>query len=278
MAEPLKPKTLVELSHRALSPAEAQAICKTLSKHTDVADTNIDMVVVMPPEGVSAGPGGRTVFVTTDGDADFAFNLHRGRVRYAGKVPLDGLMKVAERWGIHEKARPPPLFGPDGDRQWPPAATTAPPLREWETREALSAHISRKYFPVAPRTLSSWPGVRSIIINKRLLLNVAEAEGRAQEVIAEAVAQAVVSGSEGSGEARAAWGSDRATPLRLQSNPALRDPRHESAAQRWIADKVRSGRPQLKTHRPLPKKRRGQRSAWEVSQTKPPGARRAAGQ
>jgi hypothetical protein len=67
------------------------------------------------------------------------------------------------------------------------------PLREWEDRARLAEHVSRSMFSVWPRTLETWP-VRSILVNKRALLNTAEALDHARELLKEAEAQAVRAG------------------------------------------------------------------------------------
>lgn len=67
------------------------------------------------------------------------------------------------------------------------------PLREWEERARLAAHITRTLFTVSPRTLEVWP-VRTITVNKRTLLNTAEAMDHARRVLAEAEAGAVMGG------------------------------------------------------------------------------------
>jgi hypothetical protein len=67
------------------------------------------------------------------------------------------------------------------------------PLREWEDRARLAAHISRTLFSVSPRTLETWP-VRSILVNKRALLSTAEAMDYARRQLTEAEAGAVRGG------------------------------------------------------------------------------------
>ncbi len=67
------------------------------------------------------------------------------------------------------------------------------PLREWEERARLAAHITRVMFSVSSRTLETWP-VRSILVNKRALLNTTEALDHARRQLAEAEAGAVRGG------------------------------------------------------------------------------------
>jgi hypothetical protein len=74
------------------------------------------------------------------------------------------------------------------------------PLREWEDRARLAAHISRAFFTISQRTLETWP-VRTISLNKRTLLNTAEALDYARAILAEAVAETVMGGSGGSPKA-----------------------------------------------------------------------------
>jgi hypothetical protein len=74
------------------------------------------------------------------------------------------------------------------------------PLREWEDRARLAAHISRTFFTISQRTLETWP-VRTISLNKRTLLNMQEALDYARAMLAEAEAQSVMGGSGGSQKA-----------------------------------------------------------------------------
>ena len=67
------------------------------------------------------------------------------------------------------------------------------PLRTWEDRARLAAHISRTMFTVSPRTLEAWP-VRVIIVNKRALLHTEEALDHARRQLNEAEATAVRGG------------------------------------------------------------------------------------
>lgn len=67
------------------------------------------------------------------------------------------------------------------------------PLRTWETRERLAAHITRTFFDVSSRTLEAWP-VRRILIGKRAALNTGEVLDHARKLMAEAEARAVMGG------------------------------------------------------------------------------------
>jgi hypothetical protein len=64
------------------------------------------------------------------------------------------------------------------------------PLREWEDRARLAAHITRTLFTISPRTLETWP-VRSITVNKRALLSTAETLDYARGQLAYAEVSAV---------------------------------------------------------------------------------------
>jgi hypothetical protein len=67
------------------------------------------------------------------------------------------------------------------------------PLRPWEDRARLAAHISRTMYTVSSRTLEVWP-VRVIVLNKRALLNTEETLDHARRQLAEAEAAAVRGG------------------------------------------------------------------------------------
>jgi hypothetical protein len=68
-------------------------------------------------------------------------------------------------------------------------------LREWEQADRLAGHITDTRFPVAPRTIAeTWP-IAYVIVNKRKLLNTAEALAHAESVLAAAVARAARGGT-----------------------------------------------------------------------------------
>jgi hypothetical protein len=67
------------------------------------------------------------------------------------------------------------------------------PLRTWEDRARLSAHITRIMFTVSSRTLETWP-IRWIMVNKRALGNTEEALAHARWMMDQAEKQAVRGG------------------------------------------------------------------------------------
>jgi hypothetical protein len=68
------------------------------------------------------------------------------------------------------------------------------PLREWEDRARLAAHISRHFFTVSQRTLEEWP-VRTTTLHKRALLNTKEPLAHARKMLDAAKQRAVMGGS-----------------------------------------------------------------------------------
>lgn len=67
------------------------------------------------------------------------------------------------------------------------------PLRAWETRERLAAHITRHLFDVSSRSLEVWP-VRRTVVGKRAVLHTEETLEHARQMLAEAEGQAVMGG------------------------------------------------------------------------------------
>ena len=68
------------------------------------------------------------------------------------------------------------------------------PLRKWEDRARLAAHITRTFFSISPRTLETW-SVRTITMNKRTLLNTDEALNHARRLLKAAEKEAVRGGN-----------------------------------------------------------------------------------
>jgi hypothetical protein len=169
-------KSIAQMAPELTGP-EAKLVEAALNKRTSANPT----LAFVLPEG-RRWDSGAVALICTDGDSDYMFRVDGKGATLISELPHVSTPAAIERAFGLPAARP----------QGPPEEWS---LREWESREVLSAYITAKYFRVAPRTVALWP-IRWVVINKLALGNTAEAIAHAERVVDEAAKQAVKGGAQ----------------------------------------------------------------------------------